>query len=330
MKAAGFICPKRSNQHDQMDTPKVYILILNYLQWQDTKDCLESVLRSSYGNFSVIIIDNNSKNNSLEHLIDCAKNAAIEATGYKIYKREMLNSQVDWQGLPRLTFIQNDINAGFAGGNNIVLSMLANLDAYVWLLNPDMTIREDTLTELVNFSVHKNSDCIIGAEVRSYSGNREPLFYGGGKINFLTGTVRLVNKQEAIDKLDYISGGCLFTRAANFKRWGLLPGKYFLYWEETDWCYQAKQLGVSLLVCLSAVCYDKVSTVIGKGFLADYYYCRNGLLFISKFRKRNVPVALFAMKIRWLKRVFTGQWGKARGVWRGTIDFLKKKFNEAE
>lgn len=330
MKAAGLIYQEKSTRHDQMNTSKVYILILNYLQWQDTKECLESVLKSSYNNFSIIVIDNNSRNNSLEHLTDYVKNGSVEATGYRTYNREMLNSQVDWQELPRLTFIQNDINAGFAGGNNIVLRNLTNLDAYIWLLNPDMTIREDTLTELVNYSVLKTSDCIIGAEVRSYSGNQEPLFYGGGRINFLSGTIRLVKKQEAIHRLDYISGGCLFTHAANFKKYGVLPENYFLYWEETHWCFRAKQQGVELLVCPSAVCYDKVSTVIGKGFLSDYYYCRNGLLFISKFRKKNVPIALFAMKIRWFKRIVSGQCGRARGVYRGTVDFLKGKFNEAK
>ena len=330
MKVPGLIYQGKSSQHDQMNTPKVYIVILNYLQWQDTKECLESVLKSSYNNFSVIIIDNNSRNNSLEYLTDPAMNKAIEATNYRIYSREMLTSPVNWQDLPLLTFIQNDINAGFAGGNNIVLRLLANLDAYVWLLNPDMTIRKDTLSELVNFSAHKIPDCVIGAEVRSYSGNQEPLFYGGGKVNFLSGTVRLVKKREAIHRLDYISGGCLFTHAANFKKYGVLPENYFLYWEETDWCFRAKQQGVELLVCLSAVCYDKVSTVIGKGFLANYYYSRNGLLFISKFKKRNMPIALFAMTFRLFKRIITGQWGRARGVFKGTIDFLKKKFNAAK
>jgi GT2 family glycosyltransferase len=320
MKTGNLICQEKLNQHDQMNTPKVYIVILNYRQWLDTKDCLESVLKSSYHNFSIIIIDNNSWNNSLEHLTDYVKNAKIEAADYKIYNSEILGRPVDWQDLPRLIFIQNSINAGFAGGNNIILRLLAELDVYVWLLNPDMIIRDDTLAELVNFAQLQTADCIIGAEVRTFSGNQELLFYGGGKVNFLSGTVQLINDAENMDKLDYISGGCLFTHASNFKKSGLLPENYFLYWEETDWCYRAKQQGMRLLVCPSAVCYDKISTVIGKGFLANYYYSRNGLLFISKFRKRNIPIALFAMTIRWLKRIVTGQWGRARGVFRGTIN----------
>ena len=121
-----------------------------------------------------------------------------------------------------------------------------------------------------------------------------------------------------------------FTRANNFNTVGLLPENYFLYWEETDWCYTAKLKGYQLLVCPDAICYDKISTVIGKGFLSDYYYARNGLHFVAKFNKPYLWLALPLMGARWLKRIFTGRWDRARGVWIGTIDFLKQKKYEIQ
>jgi GT2 family glycosyltransferase len=48
--------------------PKVYIIIINYNSWADTIECLESVLRNNYPNYQVIVIDNNSPNNSMEYL----------------------------------------------------------------------------------------------------------------------------------------------------------------------------------------------------------------------------------------------------------------------
>jgi len=42
--------------------------LLNYNNWQDTVECLESVLRNDYPNYQVIVIDNNSPNNSMEYL----------------------------------------------------------------------------------------------------------------------------------------------------------------------------------------------------------------------------------------------------------------------
>jgi GT2 family glycosyltransferase len=151
------------------------------------------------------------------------------------------------------------------------------------------------------------------------------LFYGGFKVNFLSATVSLIKDTASSHRLDYISGGCLFTHTSNWKKIGLLPEEYFLYWEETDWCYRAKQSGCCLRVCTTAICYDKISTVIGKNFVANYYYSRNGLLFISKFRRKNIPVVLFFLGIRFLKRIVTGRWARARGIYSGTKDFFKMK-----
>lgn len=311
-----------------MSDPKVYILILNYRQWEDAKECLASVLRSEYTHYSVLLVDNHSGNQSLEHLAQWLEDARFEnfpgEITYALLQREEVFKAIPVQ-FPKVVFIQNTVNEGFAGGNNLALRLLQDEEAYVWLLNPDMVIRKDTLTELVRFTDRQSSACIVGAEVRSYKGNQGLLFYGGGRVNFSLATVQVIRRPACIPALDYISGACLFTHAANFKKLGLLPEDYFLYWEETDWCYRAKLRGLRLCVCSAAVCYDKISTVIGKSFMAHYYYARNGLLFVSKFRRKNIPVVLFFMGLRFLKRIVTGQWGRARGMLKGTIDFLKSR-----
>ena len=317
--------------------PPIYIIILNYKKWQDSRDCLESVLRSTYTNFSVFVIDNNSGNNSLEHLSVWLENKIAgetslqdEPTSYVLLERRELNGSTDFSKFPKIIFIQNDENAGFAAGNNVVLKFLRDQDAYFWLLNPDMVVKEDTLAELIQFTMRLPSQSIVGAVVRSYSGNRELLIYGGDKVNFLSATVSMIKKPGSVHRLDYISGGCLFTHASNLNQLGLLPEEYFLYWEETDWCYRAKQSGYGLYVCTSATCYNKISTVIGKSFMADYYYARNGLLFISKFRRKNIPFVLFFLGIRFLKRIVTGRWARARGIFKGTMDFFKMKPDEVK
>ena len=44
------------------------IIILNYNGWQDTIECLESVLRNDYPNYQVIVVDNGSPDNSMEYI----------------------------------------------------------------------------------------------------------------------------------------------------------------------------------------------------------------------------------------------------------------------
>ena len=51
-----------------MKYSKVYIIILNYNGWADTIECLESVLKNDYPNYQVIVVDNNSPNNSMEYI----------------------------------------------------------------------------------------------------------------------------------------------------------------------------------------------------------------------------------------------------------------------
>lgn len=286
-----------------MQDPFVYIVIVNYQQWQDTCDCLASLLCSTYTNYKIIVVDNNSQNDSFKQMVDWAG-----------------------PGTPIL-FMRSDANQGFASGNNVAIKSLGELDAYIWLLNPDMIASENTLEELVNFARQEKKQTIIGATIRSASGNQKVLFYGGARVNYMFARVKPMKRIDGVEKLDYVSGTSLFTHASNFKEYGLLPENYFLYWEETDWCHRARKMGARLRVCITAVCYDKGSTTIGKGYLAHYYYCRNGLLFISKYKKGNLIFALVSMGFRLLRRVVSGQWPIAKGVYRGTMDFLKKRFH---
>jgi len=313
-----------------MESPKVYIILLNYRKWEDCRDCLQSVFQSTYINYAVFVVDNNSGNNSLEHLIkwyesesDRGPQPQIQQNSHVLLNTAQLSECMDLATIPKVVFIQNDENAGFAAGNNVVLNILYNKDAYFWLLNPDMVIQRDALAELVQYSAQMPGNSIVGSMILPFAGKHQRAIYGGARVNFFSATVTWIHKRNAIRRLDYISGGCLFAHTSSLEQLGPLPEEYFLYWEETDWCFRAKQKGYHLNVCTSATCFDKGSTSIGKSFAADYYYARNGLLFISKFRPKNIPLVLFFLGLRCVKRLLAGRWERAKGIYRGTVDFFK-------
>ncbi len=54
-------------------TPKVAIIVLNWNGWRDTIECLESILRNDYFNYQIIVVDNNSSNNSMEYIKEWAE-----------------------------------------------------------------------------------------------------------------------------------------------------------------------------------------------------------------------------------------------------------------
>jgi GT2 family glycosyltransferase len=311
--------------------PRVYILILNYRNWQDTMECLESVFRLQYPNFHAIVIDNDSGNNSLERLMDWAENRQLPpgSASYQYFSSRDLEKTIDPDSFSRLVFIQNEKNSGFAGGNNVALKLLIDQNAFIWLLNPDMVVQENTLTELVNFALNQPDRSIIGAVIKFY-GRDKIHFYGGSRIRFYSATARPITSPAHIPRLDYISGGSLFTKAASFHDMGLLPEEYFLYWEETDWCYRATQAGYRLAVCFTAICYDKVGTSIGRGFLAEYYYTRNGLIFVSRYQADKIPFVFFFSLFRLLKRTLSGRWDRARGIREGIKAYLKRETSEVK
>ena len=75
-----------------MNKEKVYIIILNYNGWENTIECLESVLKIDYSNFQIIICDNNSTDNSFEKIIEWSEGyRVVEKTLYKniIYPLEI-------------------------------------------------------------------------------------------------------------------------------------------------------------------------------------------------------------------------------------------------
>jgi len=300
---------------------KVYIIILNYQKWKDTSECILSLMRSGYQNFTVVIIDNDSQNNSLEHIISELSTCSSTYNTGSIHRFENLK-EINFDD--KLVFIQNPGNNGFAAGINPVLSILSPRDGYIWLLNPDTVVDQDTLEELVKFKSSNSARTIVGAAVYNYNDDSRKFVYGGGSINFSSGTISNILSSDQKDRIDFISGTCLFTSCRSFRELGLLPEDYFLYWEETEWCYKAKKSGYKLEVCPTAICYDKGSTSIGKSFLADYYYTRNGLRFISKFSRAYLPLAITSVFMRAGKRVLKGELKRANGVLSGMKDFLKQ------
>lgn len=315
---------------------KVYIVILNYKRWQDVRDCLNSVFRSRYKNFAVVVVDNDSQNRSLQYLMDWidgnadSRGELEHPVKYKYFDSRDLNDSIDFDSLGQLIFVQNKANEGFAKGNNLVLQFLLKNDAYIWLLNPDMVVKEDTLDELVRYAINQPFKSIIGCVIKSYSDQDKTLLFGGAEINFNSATISVIKNENKITRMDYVCGGSLFSHTKHFKDIGLLPEEYFLFWEEADWCYQARKKGYNMLACPTAICYDKISTSIGKGFLADYYYTRNGLLFLEKHKGYKIRTALVFAILRFFGRIALGKWGKAKGVMKGALAFLKRNKYESK
>lgn len=99
--------------------PLISIIILNYNAGKLLEDCIDSVSKTAYENFQIILVDNKSQDNS--HLVCKEK-------------------------FPNIILIQNDENLGYCEGNNVGIRHADG--KFVAILNPDTTVEPSWLTEL--------------------------------------------------------------------------------------------------------------------------------------------------------------------------------------
>jgi len=196
--------------------PKVYIIILNYNGWADTIECLESVLRNDYTNYQVIVIDNNSTNDSMEYIKNWAEGKldvlvkpdhplrrlsfppVKKPIPYVYYIREEAekggNIRLENKLIGKipegittkypLVFIQTGKNLGFSGGNNVGIRYAIAKDDfdYIWLINNDTVINPSTLKDMVHITFNKNFKFLLSNKINFYNDPEKiwflmPIFY---------------------------------------------------------------------------------------------------------------------------------------------------------
>jgi len=163
----------------------------------------------------------------------------------------------DW---PAVKLLQNDTNRGFAAAVNQGLER-AHEDLGL-LLNPDVVLEPGTVQELVRFLVEHPTAAAVGPRLVDADGTlqgsarREPSPLTGlfGRSSVLTRLFpgNRVSRREmpglsepGEDPLlvDWISGACLLARRTAWEAVGLMDERFFLYWEDADWCHRFRQAG---------------------------------------------------------------------------------------
>ena len=257
-----------------MTNPKVSIIILNWNGLEDTIECLESLRKIIYPNHEVTVVDNGSKGNDAQVL--------EEKFGDYIH------------------LIRNDKNYGYTGGNNIAIRYVVDNSApdYFLILNNDTIVAPDFLGQMVEAAERDASIGIAGPKVYYYDfPNR--IQSAGGKVNMRTGRTPHIGVKEVDTgqydtkrEVDYLFGCCLLIRKEVIQKVGLFDESYFCYWDETDYCFRAREAGYKVVYIPEAKMWHKApmklkmwdkTPVSGKasGF-SDYYMARNNFKFMRK------------------------------------------------
>lgn len=282
---------------------RVAIILVNWNCWHDTVECLESLLKLDYPEIRIVVCDNGSTDDSVKQIRDWA---LLRAKVYAEYTCAEAEVGGDPAGDPLLTLIRNEVNLGFAGGNNVGLRYalaLSNND-YFWLLNNDTVVLPDSLSRMTDRMKEDRRIGICGSTILHYNDRSSIQALGGGHYcrwiglpwhyGRFTRWRGKVDRQRAEERMSYVEGASMLVSRSFLEQVGLMCEDYFLYFEEADWALRARG-HFSLGYAPDSIVYHKVGKSIGtssnpakKSFSCDYYNIRNRIL----FTRRYFPVAL--------------------------------------
>lgn len=305
---------------------RVYIILVNWNGWQDTVECLASLLNLKYSNFRVVVCDNGSNDESFDQI----KNWADDHTGSCAeYPRTYAEAGGALDVDPMLTLIRIEDNLGFAGGNNVGLRYaLARGDAgFCWLLNNDTVVEPDTLTHLVARMQEDPLVGMCGSSIYLYRDHARIHALGGGyycrwiglpwHYGRFSSRGTVINQQQAETRMNYVEGASMLVSRQFIEQVGLLSEDYFLYFEEADWAIRAKDQ-FRLGYALQSVVYHKVGGSIGtssnplrKSRICDYYNIRNRILFTRRYYPFALPTVYLLLVVEMLLRLLCGRWERA-------------------
>lgn len=309
--------------------PHVVVLILNWKSWEDTLECLESLYQITYPNYSVIVVDNGSGNESIQKINDYAKgkikikskfikfnlnNKPINVIEITEKRSEELSNKLELseeeKGIIRhkpnekLIIIKNDKNYGFAKGNNIGIKFAENVlkPDYFLLLNNDTAVEPDFLTKMINAGESYDQAGIIGSKIPYYDKSKRNWFCKG-IINWFSINIAYHGEdcKGVRESSDYITGCVALIKKEVVKKIGYLDENLFLYFEDADYSLRAKNVGFKLLVEPKAVVYHKVSATSYSYVLstAQYYFSRNRIWFIKKYcPKKYIKLSMMFIFLR--------------------------------
>jgi len=296
----------------------IFIILVNWNRAQDTIECIRSIESSDYPNFTTVVVDNGSLDDSLS-----------------ILKR--VNDKI--------ILIESSQNLGFTGGNNLGINYALEHNAdYVLLLNNDAFIAPDALKKMAAVA---ESDSKIGMVTPKilYHPERDRIWSAGTKYYEWCMTTRLtgygqkdVGQYDSECDLPFAVGCAMFIKKEVLSRVGLLDDDIFAVGEDVDYGMRAMRQGYRIRYVPTAVAWHKESVSAGGKDAPQYvYYQSRNMILIQRLWAKNILHLTLAHLIAGLhlgKRVVLltvrSKWQSILGLLYGVRDGLTGRLGKRE
>ncbi|MFA6306892.1 MAG: glycosyltransferase family 2 protein [Patescibacteria group bacterium] len=260
------------------------IIIVSWNVKEKLKDNLRALFESQGADFEVFVVDNNSADGTVE-----------------MVKRYY----------PQVKLIVNRENLGFAKANNQAIKQASG--RYVLLLNPDMRVFDDTLSRMISWMDRHDQAWVAGCKLVDESAKlikqvrRFPALIDQLAVILKIPHIfpSVLNKYLKNDfdysrsaSVDSIRGGFFMIRKRAIEKIGLLDERFFLWFEEVDYCWRVKQAGGQIWYMPTAECIDLIGQSFKQVNLAvKQKYFRDSML--KYFKKWRPAYEYWILKIAW-------------------------------
>ena len=253
--------------------------MLNWNSYSHTIRCLESLQELDYDNYYIVVVDNNSADDSVAHI----------STAF-----------------PDVEIIRSETNRGYAGGHELTVQhMLADgkTDS-IWILNNDTVISPLALRAFMNaYDLYGNA--LYGGialegknrylKMRLFEFSRNGLFLNYHDLDNIPYDSYFQSTEPR--EVHNLHGSTLFIPLTVLRQYGFMDTSFFMYAEEYDYCLRLAKEGVkSILVPESIVHHEGGASGSKKsalGGVMQYYRVRNRLIFF----RRHVSFLYYAYKL---------------------------------
>lgn len=247
-----------------MTQPSVLVIVVNW----NTRDLLRQTLQSlrdahQFASFTAVVVDNASTDGSAD----------------------MVDAE-----FPECRLLRSETNLGFSKANNAAIRAYPDYEYYL-LLNSDATVTPDVITGLLDYAVAHPRVAAVGPALKLPTGEYQTggAGWGPGARHALATYLLLARlsrrfrglyilQEQYADSpspvlVDWLAGACMLVPKRAFSEIGLLSERYFVYGEDAEWCWRARNAGweIAYLPYLVATHFYRGSSDTGVPTRPDWF-----------------------------------------------------------
>jgi GT2 family glycosyltransferase len=324
---------------------KLGVVIVLFNSSDIIAECLERLYASHDAPLKIVLVDNNSTDNTCDVVRDWAsgrspfsnpENSPLGQGDGVVPKPLPLEEYQLAEGLnltTKLSMIHSPVNGGFGYAVNCGLKSLLTdpeIDLF-WVLNPDCVPHPEAASAYLKRANSGDFGLMTGLTV--YYERPDKIQTFGGRVGRWTATCRQISSGLSpkttsapdANSVDFVTGANLLVTRQFIEKIGLMAEDYFLYYEEVDWAFRRKEF--SILVAPEALVYHHGGTSIGSASVtrraspfANYFNFRNRIRFAGRHLRASLPfVYLFAIA-KAVQLLLKGAPSEAWAIFCGVFD----------